>query len=182
MKEIPESLVVDMLDYHTVGIVVSFFDQRQGPIPIIVEPAILKDNYGKLVELSDLSFSTCRFIEGFDSEVYASFDLTLSPSVHINSISFGFALDRPEARGGAENITLNTLIQPNVFPLVNQFIDFLLESVHEIHVLMDKSPSSQEKILEKILKFRKTISYLVLSYQRIYGTTELQYGEEADFM
>ncbi|MFX1512313.1 MAG: hypothetical protein ACFFCQ_06990, partial [Promethearchaeota archaeon] len=173
ITEIPEIDVMSSLDLHTLGIVASFFDQRHGPIPIIVVPEILRDNFDKLVELADHSFSTCQFADNFEEETASSFNFNLAQGVRVNSIAFGFALNRPEARGGAENITLSILVHPGIFPLVNQFIDILEPKVHEIHVLMDKSPHDKQAVLENIIKLRKYISYIVLSYEDLYGTTEL---------
>jgi hypothetical protein len=178
MGVIEEDQVKGILASHTLGVVVSFFDQRHGPIPIIIVPEILRDNYDKLVDLSDQSFSVCQFMDNFKREKFAIFDFTLEPTLSINSISFAFALERPNARGGSENITLNILVQPNVFPLVSQFVDHFSQKVHEIHVLMDKSPPRRDKILEMIVNLRMQISYIILSYERLYGTTELLLEED----
>ncbi|MHA2497580.1 MAG: hypothetical protein ACXAEI_19090, partial [Candidatus Hodarchaeales archaeon] len=178
MDVIEEEEVKSALALHTLGVVVSFFDQRHGPIPIIIAPEILRDNYDKLVDLSDQSFSVCQFMDNFEREKFAIFDFSLEPTLSINSISFAFALERPSARGGSENITLNILVQPNVFPLVSQFVDHFFQKVHEIHVVMDKSPSRRDKLLEMITDLRMQISYVVLSYERLYGTTELLAEED----
>lgn len=178
MGVIEEDEAKSALALHTLGVVVSFFDQRHGPIPIIIVPELLRDNYDKLVDLSDQSFSVCQFMDNFEHEKFAIFDFTLAPGLSINSISFAFALERPNARGGSENITLNILVQPNVFPLVSQFVDHFSQKVHEIHVFMDKSPSRRDKILEMIADLRMQISYVVLSYERLYGTTELLSEED----
>ncbi|MHA2271974.1 MAG: DUF2341 domain-containing protein [Candidatus Hodarchaeales archaeon] len=176
---ITEEEVSDTLDLHTLGIVVALFDQRHGPVPIIIIPELLRDNFEKLVELSDQSFSTCQFLNNFEKEIFASFDFILGHTAQINSISFAFALERPSARGGAENITLNLLVHPTVFPLVSHFIDYFSQSVHEIHIMMDKEPSKRDEILKMITDLRQQISYVILSYERLYGTTELL-SEELD--
>jgi hypothetical protein len=59
-------------------------------------------------------------------------------------MSFGFAPERPEARGGQENLTANILIHENLFPLVNQFLDEIQEKVHAIHMLMNTNESEKE--------------------------------------
>ena len=68
------------LDLYTLGILVSFFDQRHGSIPILVVPDILKDNYNLLVELSDLSFSSTRFSTNFDDEAFATYNFSPGPT------------------------------------------------------------------------------------------------------
>jgi hypothetical protein len=173
MAVIREAEVENAISLHSLGVVVSFFDQRHGPLPIIIVPELLRDNFEKLVELSDHSFSVCQFLDTFDEETFATFDFVLGRGIRVNSISFAFALDRPNARGGAENITVNVLIQPDIFPLVNQFVDHFAQKIHEIHVTMDKEPSKRDKILANVKELRKQISYIVLSYEQLYGTTEL---------
>ncbi|MFX0211095.1 MAG: hypothetical protein ACFFDT_34265, partial [Candidatus Hodarchaeota archaeon] len=173
ISKIPEAEVMTALDTHTIGVVVSFFDQRHGPIPIIVIPELLKDNFTKLVELSDRSFSGTGFCDNFDAEITSSYDFVLTQGIRIKSMSFGYALERPQARGGQENITCNILVHQDLFPLVNQFLDEVQVKVHAIHLLMDKEPSKKEKIHAKVVGLRKYVSAIVLSYEHIYGTTEL---------
>ena len=180
MENVPKIKVEDILrsmDSHTVGVIVSFFDQRHGPIPILQEPEILSDNFEKLVELSDLSFSAARFVGNFEEEIFTSFDFNIDERLRVNNITYAYSLNRPDARGGAENITLNILVQKEVFQLVSQFTSIFLKNVHEIHELMDKSPQSKEKVKELVKKVRMLVSAVVLSYVDIYGTTELVVAE-----
>ncbi|MFX0063804.1 MAG: DUF2341 domain-containing protein [Candidatus Hermodarchaeota archaeon] len=160
------------MDDHTLGVVISFFDQRHGPIPIVVEPPILKDNYNKLVELSDLSFSACRFVDNFDEELPSNFDFSLGPGIRTTSIAFGFALERPEARGGSENITLNILVHKLYASLISQFLDQFTDLVHEIHVLMNKTPEQKQTIADKVVELRKLVSAIILAYEEMYGPVE----------
>ncbi|MFW9904399.1 MAG: DUF2341 domain-containing protein [Candidatus Thorarchaeota archaeon] len=167
------NLIQDSLDYHTLGIVISFFDQRHGPIPIVVEPEILKDNFSALVRLSDQSFSSCGFVKDFTKEKMATFDFEISSNTEFGILSYAFSLDRPEARGGIENITLNILIYSGLFSLVNQFSEEILTKIHQIHILMDKHPTKKDEIIMRVQLLRQLISGIILSYEKIYGTTEL---------
>jgi hypothetical protein len=173
IQNITESDITGSLDTHTIGAVISFFDQRHGPIPIIVLPEILRDNFTKLVDLSDRSFSGTGFSDNFDTEISSSYDFVLTHGVRTKVMSFGFALDRPEARGGQENLTANILIHQDLFKLVNQFIDEIQEKVHKLHELMNTQASEKGKIRDKVLELRKFVTSIILSYERIYGTTEL---------
>jgi hypothetical protein len=168
------------LDSHTLGVVISFFDQRHGPIPIVIIPDLLRDNFDKLVELADLSFSTTQFVTNFDREKSATFDFSLTSTMHVNCLCYSFALERPEARGGAENITLNILVQPSVFPLIKQFEDYFGITAHKLHLCMNQSSSNREEIQKMIMELRNSVSNVILSYERIYGTTELLSEEEED--
>ena len=173
IQSVTDSEITGSLDTHTIGAVISFFDQRHGPIPIIVLPEILRDNFTKLVDLSDRSFSGTGFCDNFDSEISSSYDFVLTHGVRTKVMSFGFALDRPEARGGQENLTANILIHQDLFKLVNQFIDEIQEKVHKLHQLMNNQASEKAKIRDKVLELRKFVTSIILSYEKIYGTTEL---------
>ncbi|MHA2334083.1 MAG: DUF2341 domain-containing protein [Candidatus Hodarchaeales archaeon] len=166
-------------DIYTLGVVVSVFDQLDGPIPIFVEPLILKDNFNKLLELSDNSFSAIRFVDSFDDELPSTFDFLIDVGVRITSVSFGFALDRPEERGGSENITLNILVHKLYGNLVFQFVDQLTSLVHEIHVIMNTRPSEKEVIAHKTVELRKLVTSILLSYEKMYGPIEEE-EEEVD--
>jgi len=178
ITEISEVEVMATLDSHTIGVVVSFFDQRHGPIPIIVIPEILKDNFSKLVDLSDRSFSGTGFCDDFNTEIPSSYDFVLAQGLRTSVMSFGFALERPTARGGQENLTCNILIHQEVFPLVESFKEEIKGKIHSIHKLMNKEDSDKNIIRSKIFSLRKFVSSVVMSYERIYGTTELIIGED----
>jgi hypothetical protein len=167
IADVTDTEVMASLDAHTIGVVISFFDQRHGPIPIIIVPEILKDNFNKLVDLSDRSFSGTGFADDYNIEIPSSYDFVLSHGIRTSVMSFGFALERPESRGGQENLTCNIIIHQDVFPLVQSF------QVHTIHVKMDKEPSEKDKIRKEVFELRKYVSSIVLSYVNIYGTTEL---------
>ncbi len=172
ISEIDESKSMEFLDVYTLGVVTSFFDQNRGPIPIIVTPEIIKDNFTKLIELSDRSFGGLGFMNNFEGELVSNFDFLLSKDRVIKSLSFGFALNRPEARGGKENLTLNILIYPDLFPVVIQFLEEIQEKVHIIHQLLNNQNSDKDMIRTKIIEIRKFISSILLAYERIYGTSD----------
>ncbi|MFX1537279.1 MAG: hypothetical protein ACFFDI_23985, partial [Promethearchaeota archaeon] len=102
----------------------------------------------------------------------SNFDFSLGPGIRTTSIAFGFALERPEARGGSENITLNVLIHRLYTPLITQFVDQFGDLVHEIHVLMDKSPEQKETIQYKVVQLRRLVSAIILVYEEMYGPVE----------
>ncbi len=173
IADIVDDDIFENIDQHTLGVVVSFFDQRHGPVPIIVIPEMLKDNYDKLVALSDRSFSGTGFSDDYETEVPSSYDFVLGHQLRISVMSFGFALERPEARGGKENLTINLLIQKDVFKLVSQFQDEIHKRVHEFHMLMVADSSDKNAIRIKANEVRKHVTKIILSYIEIYGSTEL---------
>ncbi|MFX0088081.1 MAG: hypothetical protein ACFFAU_20675, partial [Candidatus Hodarchaeota archaeon] len=123
--------------------------------------------------LSDRSFNSCGFVEDFTSKTFSSFDYSLESLIRLNSMSYGYAIENPEARGGSDNYTVNILIIPEMAPLLNQFKEELQVSVHEIHMVMTNEPEAKDAILKSVINLRKRVSYIVLSYKDIYKTTEL---------
>ncbi|MHA2027926.1 MAG: hypothetical protein ACW99F_03870, partial [Candidatus Hodarchaeales archaeon] len=171
--KLKDSEIKQSLDTHTLGIVISFFDQRHGPIPVLQEPQLLRDNFDLLIELSDLSFSAVRFVDNYEEEIQAIFDFNVGERTQVSSITFAFSLNRPNARGGAENMTLNILILKEIFPLVSQFISQFKEIIKNIHTILDMDPKSKDKVQQEIINLRYFISKIILSYVDIYSTTEL---------
>ncbi|MHA2027786.1 MAG: hypothetical protein ACW99Q_00235, partial [Candidatus Kariarchaeaceae archaeon] len=166
------------LHSHTLGVVVSFFDQRHGPIPVLYEPAILRDNFEKLIELSDLSFSTSRFVDNFDVEEQNSFTYRIDEDTRVTALSYAFSLNRPNARGGAENLTLILLVYKEVFPLISQFTTQIRTIVKRIHKNLDINPDSKEGVKEDLHELRKLITKIALSHINLYGSLEI---ETSDF-
>ncbi|MHA2294572.1 MAG: hypothetical protein ACXAEU_22355 [Candidatus Hodarchaeales archaeon] len=172
--DISEMEVMAVLGSHTLGVVVSYFDEEHGPVPLIVIPDGLKESPNLLINLVDLSFNNCQVLNDFDDESSASFELLLGGGFFVNCLAFGFSLNRSRARGGAENITLSILINNDVFTLVNQFTKRVKEKVHEIHVLMDKHEDDKDKLMLALLDLRKLISFIVLSYNRTYSYSKMK--------
>ncbi|MHA2156789.1 MAG: hypothetical protein ACXABU_15710 [Candidatus Hodarchaeales archaeon] len=173
IDKISEEEVENSLDLHTLGIVITHFDQRSGPVPLIVIPDLLQDNIAPLVSLSDRSFSSCGFADDFNSKIFSTFDYSLESLIRVNSMSYSYSIENPKARGGADNYTANILAIPEISSLINQFKEELEKSVHEIHMLMTNEPEEKEKILYAVIELRKLVSYIVLSYKEIYKTTDL---------
>ncbi|MHA2033150.1 MAG: hypothetical protein ACW99Q_27595 [Candidatus Kariarchaeaceae archaeon] len=160
------------LDTHTLGIVISFFDQRHGPIPVLFTPEMLRDNFNKLLELSDVSFSTGRFVKDFQQEIQSTFDFEIGDGLHINTLSYSFSLNRPNARGGSENIVLNILLYRDVFPLISQFSPEITPLISKIHKTLDIDPNAKENVMEDLIELRKLLTLIVLSHIDLYGTIE----------
>ncbi|MHA2297838.1 MAG: hypothetical protein ACXADA_17545 [Candidatus Hodarchaeales archaeon] len=62
--------------------------------------------------------------------------------------------------------------------LVSQFVDQFIEQVHEIHVIMDETPSNKQTISKKIVDLRKLVTSIMISYEKLYGPIEEKSEEE----
>ncbi|MHA2338222.1 MAG: hypothetical protein ACXACX_13025, partial [Candidatus Hodarchaeales archaeon] len=168
-KLISSNDVDQNLSVHTLGIVISTFHQSLGPTPIFVNPNILMDNMDKLVDLSDRSFSAVRFVDDFIIEIQTNFNFSLSSSIRLTSMSYGFSLNRPNSRGGQENITLNILVHKPLDVILTHFLEVINPFISEIHSIMDKTPERKEEIELRTINLRKFLTRIILSYQKIYG-------------
>ncbi|MHA2101017.1 MAG: hypothetical protein ACW99A_20270, partial [Candidatus Kariarchaeaceae archaeon] len=171
--------IQESLNLYSLGSVISFFDQRQGPVPVMYEPLFLRDNYQILLELADISFSTGRFVENFVEEEQSSFTFSIDPVTQIKVISFSFSLNRPDARGGAENLMLNIMLPKEVFPLISQFSPQLKILATKIHRKLDTDPEGKEKdlITKMLFEVRELVAKIALSHLDLYGTIELETKE-----
>ncbi|MFX0050676.1 MAG: hypothetical protein ACFE8U_05220, partial [Candidatus Hermodarchaeota archaeon] len=157
---------------HTLGIIVSIFDEEKGPIPQIVIPRSLKNDHNMLLSLSFRAFSNCEFVVDPNRINQATFSFTTAQNTLIKVLSYSFALKRPSARGGVENVVLSVLILPDVFPIVNLFSDMFFDRIRYIHKLLDQKPEEEKQIFFKILELQEYISQIILSYYKIYGNSE----------
>ncbi len=174
MKNIDKVSKVELLsalNTHTFGIVVSFFDEQSGPSPLFVTPKPLEDS-NMILRLSFRAFSNCEFSSDFEDVNQAIFNFTSAQQTFIKVISYSFALNRPHARAGQENITLSILMQPTVYPIFNQFTEMLSDRIRKIHKLLDKKPEEKFKIIHELIDMRELISRVILSYSKIYGNTQ----------
>ncbi|MFX1283441.1 MAG: DUF2341 domain-containing protein [Promethearchaeota archaeon] len=173
IAQFSDAEISSQMEHHTIGGMVSFFDQRHGPIPIVVHPEVLKDNFPKLVDLSDKSFSSTGFSSNFTTETTSSYDYVLDQDLLVAVMSFGFSLDKPQARGGQENITFNLIIYKDLFDLLNQFLNEIKVEVHKLHMIMNDPSTPKQQLRNDIVRIRKYVTSIIMSYESQYGTTEL---------
>ncbi|MFQ5821440.1 MAG: hypothetical protein ACE5I5_15760, partial [Candidatus Heimdallarchaeota archaeon] len=167
LNQMTDEDLIARLDDHTYGVILSFFDQREGPVPSIITPSLLEDHMQFLVDLSDRSFSAGGFVEETTEEKVTIFDLRLGESRMI-CISYGFAIDNPEARGGKENMTINLLVDPVYGELTNIFSPEILPSVRQIRSLVEtKAP--RLNISSHMDGLRSLVTRIIAAYQELYG-------------
>ncbi|MFQ6123334.1 MAG: DUF2341 domain-containing protein [Candidatus Heimdallarchaeota archaeon] len=166
-NQMSDDEVIARLDDHTYGVILSFFDQREGPVPSIITPSLLEDHMQFLVDLSDRSFSAGGFVEETTEEKVTIFDLRLGEA-RMMCVSYAFAIDNPEARGGKENMTINLLVDPVYSELTNIFSPEILPSVRQIRSLIEtKVP--RENISAQMDGLRSLVTRIIAAYQELYG-------------
>ncbi|MFQ6123938.1 MAG: hypothetical protein ACE5R6_04930 [Candidatus Heimdallarchaeota archaeon] len=158
--------VIAQIDDHSYGVVLSYFDQFEGPIPAISVPPLLEDNFQFLMDLSDRSFSATGFVEETMDVKITTFDISLQ-GTRVKCISYAFSIDVLEARGGRDNMTLILLVNLTFEELINNFSSELIPMVKWIRSLIEnKSP--RENVATQIEGLRNLVSRIIIAYQEIY--------------
>ncbi|MFW9903491.1 MAG: LamG-like jellyroll fold domain-containing protein, partial [Candidatus Thorarchaeota archaeon] len=147
VEKVSNSKLKTSLNEHTLGIVVSTFDQKVGPVPSLAVPISLDIDSNMLLKLSFRAFNNCELVDNFNEVKESVFNFTYPYSnqkISLKSLSYSFSLYRPGSRNDAENITLSILIFPDFFPIVTLFTDRYSSQLKKIHKLLDKHPNDKQ--------------------------------------
>ncbi|MFX1508079.1 MAG: LamG-like jellyroll fold domain-containing protein, partial [Promethearchaeota archaeon] len=175
IEEVNDNKLKASLNEHTLGIVLSTFDQTVGPVPSMAVPMSLDIDSNMLLKLSFRAFNNCELVNNFDEEKESVFNFTYPYSgkmISLKSLSYSFSLYRPGSRNEAENITLSILIFPEFFRIISLFIDKYSDQLKKIHKLLDKHPNDETRILNELEELRTLISKIILAYLDIYDNND----------
>ncbi|GAH60637.1 unnamed protein product, partial [marine sediment metagenome] len=112
MKKITDEEIVLNYSILSPGIMLSIFDQRKGPIPLVTDHSLSVGRYmGRiqigienfLLKIADQAYSSLGFEEHTDERRVGSIVL---PSEKMIGFLQGIQLKNPQARGGFENLSL----------------------------------------------------------------------------
>ncbi|UCG01842.1 MAG: hypothetical protein JSW11_19830, partial [Candidatus Heimdallarchaeota archaeon] len=166
-----EEMLIQM-DEYALGVTINFFDQVQGPVPVIWEPPLLEDQQQVMLDLSDKSFSTLEFVGTKETERSGIFDFSTG-SYECTALGYSFAVINPEARGGKENLTVVLLLRKEWGDNLLTFQDELIEKLREIREMVEtQQPSSQ--IESKARSLREFVSRLMLAFNKMYGSKDYE--------
>ncbi len=165
-EKVTREVMIIQMDEYALGVTVNFFDQVQGPVPVIWEPPLLEDQEQVMLDLADKSFSTLEFVGTEEEERSGTFDFSTG-SYECTALGYSFAVDNPEARGGKENLTVVLLLRKEWGDNLLFFQDELLEKLREIRnlVLNKENPSNIEKEARQLREF---VSRLLIAFNKIY--------------
>jgi hypothetical protein len=175
INQVSNDQIKKSIEDHTLGVVLSFFNESEGPIPLIAIPMSLDKDSNLLLKLAMRSFSNCEFAEGFHDEKEAAFNITNATNtekIALKSLTYSFALNRPSARNGAENFTLSILFYSKIYPIISHFTNLILPHIKRIHHHLDKKANDQLTLINEMFALRKLVSKIILSYSEIYGIDE----------
>lgn len=165
-ERISREVMLTLMDEFALGVTVNFFDQVQGPVPVIWEPALLEDQEQVMLDLSDKSFSTLEFVGLEEKERSGTFDFSTG-SYECTALGYSFAIDNPQARGGKENLTVVLLLRKEWGDNLLVFQDELVEKLREIRDLI-VSQQTSNLIEKKARDLREFVSRLMISFNKLY--------------
>lgn len=165
-ERISREEILTLMDEYALGVTVNFFDQIQGPVPVIWEPPLLEDQEQVMLDLSDKSFSTLEFIGIEETERSGTFDFSTG-SYECTALGYSFSIANPEARGGKENLTIVLLLRKEWGDHLLVFQDELLEKVRELRKMIESQEASS-KIESSARQLREFVSKLMITFSKIY--------------
>ncbi|MFX0185096.1 MAG: hypothetical protein ACFE95_18590, partial [Candidatus Hodarchaeota archaeon] len=177
-EKISREVILTQMDEYALGVTVNFFDQVQGPVPVIWEPALLEDQEQVMLDLSDKSFSTLEFIGLEETERSGTFDFSTG-SYDCTALGYSFAVPNPKARGGKENLTIVLLLRKEWGDNLLIFQDELTDKLREIREMIETQQHASQ-IEKKARELREFVSRLMLSFNKIYTGIdyEVEFQEE----
>lgn len=177
-EKISREVILTQMDEYALGVTVNFFDQVQGPVPVIWEPALLEDQEQVMLDLSDKSFSTLQFIGLEETERSGTFDFSTG-SYDCTALGYSFSVVNPKARGGKENLTVVLLLRKEWGDNLLVFQDELTEKLREIRKMIETQQHASH-VEKKARELREFVSRLMLSFNKIYAGMdyELEFQEE----
>jgi len=171
-ERITREVILTNMDEYALGVTVNFFDQVQGPVPVIWEPPLLEDQEQVMLDLSDKSFSALEFVGLEEKERSGTFDFSTG-SYECTALGYSFAIANPEARGGKENLTIVLLLRKEWGDNLLTFQDELLEKLREIRELIEREqPSSM--VEKKARELREFVSRVMIAFNKIYTGIEYE--------
>ncbi len=171
MKKITDEEIVLNYSILSPGIMLSIFDQRKGPIPLVTDHSLSVGRYlGRmqigienfLLKIADQAYSSLGFEEHTDERRVGSIVL---PSEKMIGFLQGIQLKNPQARGGFENLSLIVLADREYGNLLLNYQEYLYPKIDELEVAL-KGKDTLKKVEELMKEIRKISVIIVLAAQK----------------
>ncbi len=171
MEKVSEEDIEKNMEKISPGVVLSIFDQKKGPIPLVgnhsLETSLYKprmrigyENF--LLKISDQAYSSLGFEEHDERRRIGSINL---PNEDMIGFIHGVQLPNLAMRGGFENLTLIVLADKEIGGLLLANQEFMLLEIDElIASLQGRAPLSV--VEEHLQKIRKRSVIIMLAAQK----------------
>ena len=172
MKQITDEEIVLNYSILSPGIILSIFDQRKGPIPLVLDHSLSIGQYlGRmqigienfLLKIADQAYSSLGFEEHTDERRVGSIVL---PSEKMVGFLQGLQLKNPQARGGFENLSLIVLADREYGNLLLNYQEYLYPKIDELDAAL-KGKDSLKKVEELLKEIRKISVVIILAAQKV---------------
>ncbi len=170
MEKVTEEDIVKNTEKISPGVVLSIFDQKKGPIPLIGNHSLETPYYKPrmrigyenfLLKISDQAYSSLGFEEHDERRRIGSINL---PNEDMIGFIHGIQLPNPAMRGGFENLTLIVLADKEAGSLLLANQEFMLLEIDElIASLQGRAPLSV--VEEHLQKLRRRSVIIMLAAQ-----------------
>lgn len=171
MEKVSEEDIEKNMEKISPGVVLSIFDQKKGPTPLIGNHS-LETSYYKprmrigyenfLLKISDQAYSSLGFEEHDERRRIGSINL---PNEDMIGFIHGVQLPNPAMRGGFENLTLIVLADKEAGSLLLANQEFMLIDIDELIVsLKGRAPLSV--VEEHLQKIRRRSVIIMLAAQK----------------
>ncbi|MHA1405881.1 MAG: hypothetical protein ACTSSG_00680, partial [Candidatus Heimdallarchaeaceae archaeon] len=172
MKKITDEDIANNFSIISPGVILSIFDQRKGPIPLVEDHSLSIARYRNklaigienfLLKIADQAYSSLGFEEHDAGRRVGSIIL---PSEKMIGFIHGIQLPNPAARGGFENLSLIVLADSEYGKLLLSYQEYLFSPIDELTKnLKEKKPLSE--IEENIANIRKISVQIILAAQQV---------------
>ncbi len=172
MKKVTDEEIALNYSILSPGIMLSIFDQRKGPIPLVTDHSLSIGRYiGRmqigienfLLKIADQAYSSLGFEEHTDERRVGSIVL---PSEKMVGFLQGIQLKNAQARGGFENLSLIVLADREYGNLLLNYQEYLYPKIDELDAAL-KEKDSLKKVEETIKEIRKISVIIVLAAQKV---------------
>jgi hypothetical protein len=170
MEKITDEEIATYYSIMSPGVILSIFDQRKGPIPLVEDHSLSIARYRNriaigienfLLKISDQAYSSLGFEEHTDERRTGSIRL---PREQMIGMIHGVQLENKAARGGFENLSLIVLADNEYGNLLLSYQDFLYDDIDRlISKLKTKKPLSE--VQESLSEVRRKSVIVMLAAQ-----------------
>jgi hypothetical protein len=154
------------------GVVLSIFDQRKGPVPLVMDHSLKVDKYSVrlrmgtenfLLKISDQAYSSLGFEE---HDVGRRVGSIVLPSEKMVGWVHGIQLPNKAARGGFENLSLIVLADTEFGSYLLNYQEYLYGEADVLSVAL-KSKKELTEVDEILTKIRKKSVKIMIAAQRM---------------
>ncbi|MCG3220815.1 MAG: hypothetical protein H7641_05485, partial [Candidatus Heimdallarchaeota archaeon] len=174
LEEITDEDVNNNYSLVSPGVVLSIFDQRKGPVPLVMDHSLKVEKYSLrlrmgtenfLLKISDQAYSSLGFEEHDIGRRVGSIVL---PSEKMVGWVHGIQLPNKAARGGFENLSLIVLADTEFGSYLLNYQEYLYDEADLLSSAL-KSKKELTEVDDILIKIRKKSVRIMLAAQRMEG-------------